>query len=348
MGASAELEACAACHSRRKMIAPKPRPASRSGRLSAGVAGARPLSRRRPDRRRGLRIRLVHPEPLHPAGVTCSNCHEPHSRAARGGQRALRAMPPAGKVRRGEPPSPPTRQCRRAMRQLPHADEDLHGRGSRRDHSVRVPRPDLSVSLGTPNACTQCHADRPAKWAAETLAGWYPAGRQTTPHYATALHAGRTGAADAEQQLDRLILDAASRQFARASASAVAECPTPRPLPSRRSRRRPRIPDPLVRVRRAARLPGAVARRSLSRAIAPLLSDPVRAVRIETARALARNRGHPLTQERNRFGQRVPGAGSPPRWSTPTGRRRISILGCWICDGGNRRGRNGISHSFTA
>src|SRR5690606_20290388 len=30
----------------------------------------------------------------------------------------------------------------------------------RRDHSIRVPRPDLSVNLGTPNACTKCHLDR--------------------------------------------------------------------------------------------------------------------------------------------------------------------------------------------
>ena len=27
----------------------------------------------------------------------------------------------------------------------------------RRDHSMRIPRPDLSDKLKTPNACTQCH-----------------------------------------------------------------------------------------------------------------------------------------------------------------------------------------------
>ncbi len=27
----------------------------------------------------------------------------------------------------------------------------------RRDHSIRIPRPDLSMALGTPNACTRCH-----------------------------------------------------------------------------------------------------------------------------------------------------------------------------------------------
>ena len=47
-------------------------------------------------------------------------------------------------------------------------------------NGIRVPRPDLSVSLSTPNACSQCHADRPAQWAAETVVGWYPGGRQTT------------------------------------------------------------------------------------------------------------------------------------------------------------------------
>ena len=30
----------------------------------------------------------------------------------------------------------------------------------RRDHSIRIPRPDLSVNLGTPNACTKCHLDK--------------------------------------------------------------------------------------------------------------------------------------------------------------------------------------------
>jgi HEAT repeat protein len=37
---------------------------------------------------------------------------------------------------------------------------------ARRDHSIRVPRPDLSVQLGTPNACTACHLDQ-AKLKAE-------------------------------------------------------------------------------------------------------------------------------------------------------------------------------------
>jgi hypothetical protein len=54
----------------------------------------------------------------------------------------------------------------------------------RRDHSFRVPRPDLSVALSRPNACTQCHS---AEWAAQTVAGLFPGGRPTIPHYGTTI-----------------------------------------------------------------------------------------------------------------------------------------------------------------
>ncbi len=48
----------------------------------------------------------------------------------------------------------------------------------RRDHSLRVPRPDLSVKLGVPNACNQCHTDKSAEWAAEYVVKWYGPKRQ--------------------------------------------------------------------------------------------------------------------------------------------------------------------------
>lgn len=38
---------------------------------------------------------------------------------------------------------------------------------------MRIPRPDLSDELGTPNACTQCHTDKPASWAAAYTKKWY-------------------------------------------------------------------------------------------------------------------------------------------------------------------------------
>jgi hypothetical protein len=35
----------------------------------------------------------------------------------------------------------------------------------RADHSLRVPRPDLSVKIGTPNACNGCQLRVPAHWS---------------------------------------------------------------------------------------------------------------------------------------------------------------------------------------
>ena len=39
----------------------------------------------------------------------------------------------------------------------------------RADHSMRVPRPDLSQSLDTPNACNGCHKDKSNEWAAAAV-----------------------------------------------------------------------------------------------------------------------------------------------------------------------------------
>jgi tetratricopeptide (TPR) repeat protein len=156
---------------------------------------------------------------------------------------------------------------------------------ARHDHSIRVPRPDLSASLGTPNACTQCHGDRSAQWAAVTVAGWYPGGRQTTPQYGTALHAGRIGAADAERQLDQLILDQSQPAIARASALPLL-APYASPASEPEIKAALADPDPLVRSAASRALPGSPPPRIVN-AVAPLLGDRVRAVRIEAARALA-------------------------------------------------------------
>ncbi|HAI16780.1 MAG TPA: hypothetical protein DCM10_01375, partial [Xanthomarina gelatinilytica] len=55
----------------------------------------------------------------------------------------------------------------------------------RRDHSFRVPRPDQSVTYGTPNACNTCHADKSNTWAANKVVEWYGAKREA--HFSDAL-----------------------------------------------------------------------------------------------------------------------------------------------------------------
>src|SRR5262249_39192321 len=88
----------------------------------------------------------------------------------------------------------------------------------RRDHSFRVPRPDLSIAYGTPNACNQCHTEKSAKWANEVAAKWYGATRRREPHFVEALDAGRRGTLDAERLLAALIVDSSKPAIARATA----------------------------------------------------------------------------------------------------------------------------------
>ena len=154
---------------------------------------------------------------MYRAGVTCSDCHEPHS---------LKLRKPGNDV---------CLQCHSENR-YDTSKHHLHARDNagsrcvschmpdkkymvidaRRDHSLRVPRPDLSVTLGVPNACTQCHADKTAEWASAVLEKKF--GKPKAGHYGEALYAGRHGTANAEELLTQLIQDETQPAIARATA----------------------------------------------------------------------------------------------------------------------------------
>jgi hypothetical protein len=70
----------------------------------------------------------------------------------------------------------------------------------RHDHSLRVPRPDLSVKLGTPNACNSCHKDRDPRWAAAQVQ-WYGHDPQGYQRFAAAFSATNAGAPDFQAQV---------------------------------------------------------------------------------------------------------------------------------------------------
>ena len=156
----------------------------------------------------------------------------------------------------------------------------------RHDHGFRVPRPDLSVNLGTPNTCNACHADKPAQWAADRVKSWHGPQRKGFQTYAGAFHAAREGRADAAELLARVVRDAATPAIARASALAeLGPFLSPALLPD--FRRDLADADPLVRIgalRGLDRLPPEL----LPELAVRLLKDPIRGVRMEAARLLAR------------------------------------------------------------
>jgi Flp pilus assembly protein TadD/cytochrome c553 len=284
---STELDTCAACHSRRKVIVENPAPGAPflDGYLPAYLEAGRYSADGQIDSEVFEYGSFIQSR-MHHAGVTCSNCHEPHGQKLRGEGNAVCAqchLPAKFDVaaHTHHPAGGPGAQC--AACHMP--TKTYMGVDNRHDHSIRVPRPDQSTALGLPDACTSCHADKSAEWAATALGRWFPQGRHSLPNYGMALNAGRAGAADAEVQLDRLILDPAQPAIARGSALLL----LPRYLTSASQRAIEAAiadPDPLVRAAAPRAMPASLSR-PMVQALAPLLADPIRSVRVETARVLA-------------------------------------------------------------
>jgi predicted CXXCH cytochrome family protein len=220
------------------------------------------------------------------AGVTCSDCHEPHSlklRAEGSGvclQCHATEKYDSARHHFHKAGSPGSRcvECHMPTRTYMVVD-------ARRDHSIRIPRPELSVKIGVPNACNGCHRDKSAGWATQLVAQWYrhePAGFQ---RFAEVLSAGSIGASGAQESLAKLITDREQPAIARASALALM-AGDPRSETAASVRDSVRDASPLVR-RAAARALSGVTPQTSANTLAPLLNDRVRAVRIEAAEVLA-------------------------------------------------------------
>lgn len=90
------------------------------------------------------------------------------------------------------------------------------GNDFRRDHSFRIPRPDLSIKYGTPNACIQCHTDKENDWAWENFKEYY--GEPDYKHFSELLVPGLLGKENGLNALLELARDTLYSDIARASA----------------------------------------------------------------------------------------------------------------------------------
>jgi len=156
---------------------------------------------------------------------------------------------------------------------------------ARADHSLRVPRPDLSQALGTPNACSQggCHGDKPLSWSVDAFTRWY--GQAKKPHYGPTLAAGRDGGPEARGDLVRLAGDALYPAIVRATALSLLG-----QYPGEESTRAFAValadPEPLMR-HTAINSVVTASPEELVELVAPLLFDPMKAVRMQAAVQLA-------------------------------------------------------------
>jgi len=153
----------------------------------------------------------------------------------------------------------------------------------RHDHSFRIPRPDLSVRLGTPNACNDCHVDKSPAWAAAAIEDWHGSNRKGFQKFGPALHAAWTGEKDAGSLLAEVAADGKTPAIARASALAELGA---RPTNIDLSRSGLTDPDPMVRIGALDMLEAFPLAQRWPLAL-PLLSDPILGVRLRAVALLA-------------------------------------------------------------
>lgn len=281
-----ELDACAGCHARRSVLLETRRPgdsfldAYRPALLVEGLYHAD-----------GQILDEVFvwgsfvQSRMHAAGVTCSDCHDPHSLTIETPDATCAGCHRPEVFATPEHHHHPTSSegascvgCHMPARTFMVVDD-------RRDHGFRVPRPDLAVALGVPEPCTGCHRGRDAAWAAEASARWWGTARRERPHWAEAIHAGRSRTAEATDRLVAVLGDQTLPAIVRATAVSLLGG-----LPGAGAQRAIRDAtaddQPLVRMAAAeavASLPPPLRVATL----APRLEDPVRAVRVAAGRALA-------------------------------------------------------------
>ncbi|UCG13624.1 MAG: tetratricopeptide repeat protein [Deltaproteobacteria bacterium] len=152
----------------------------------------------------------------------------------------------------------------------------------RPDHSFRIPRPDLSIKLDTPNGCNRCHVDETNQWSDEAVTKWYGPGRR--PDYGTIIESGRKRLPESRKELIRLATDQLYPVIVRATALYLLGA-YPRDETNQVFELALVDQEALIR-RTAVDHLNVLDPKRQTELLAAMLYDPVKAVRIEAARRL--------------------------------------------------------------
>jgi len=280
-----EINACAGCHSRRARLAEDTHPASTFLDIYTPALIESPLYHSD-----GQILDEVYvygsflQSRMHQEGVTCSDCHNPHSLK-------LRAPGPAV-----------CSQCH-AANKFATTQHQMQDSGitncidchmpattymqvdQRHDHSFRIPRPKLSIAYGIPNACNSCHMDKDARWSADVLNKLGRLDLTDEPHWSELYASTQNISETSMETLVLLAADPLVPAIIRASAASqlrIGNSPASEELISNLAS----DPEPLVRWATARLLTNS--HPLLTARYGPaLLHDQIRSVRLSAANALA-------------------------------------------------------------
>lgn len=309
--AEQQIEACASCHSRRT-------------NLSTSFKPGQPLQDNfLPSH---LRPELYYPDGqildevyvygsflqsrMYEAGVRCSDCHNPHTTKLKysGNKVCTQCHNSKGN----------SRFKTLLKKDYNNSKHHFHKAGSegaqcvechapernymivdpRRDHSFRIPRPDLSVKYDTPNACNKCHTGKDSRWAENIVNKWYGKKRKKDRYFTEVFFKARKGDSNAEKQLVAIANDKSNPAIIRATAIQMIQGTEPGSGNAIMTAVKDK--DPLVRVYAADRLLNMPMAQRIDLAF-DLLVDPIRTVRVQAARAVADLPMAQLTAEQNAY-----------------------------------------------
>lgn len=178
------MDVCGACHSRREELVSDPPPQGafddRYRLFLADEPGLYAADGRAEDE--DFELGSLLSSPMGQAGVTCLDCHDPHSGRLRAsvdddalclgchrapGRRGAVSVDPASHSH--HPPASAGARCVAC-----HMPERVYmARDPRRDHAFSIPDPLLSKEIGATDTCATCHSDRPAGWTEAQVDRWY-------------------------------------------------------------------------------------------------------------------------------------------------------------------------------
>ena len=221
-------------------------------------------------------------------GVTCTDCHDPHTLKLVAEGNALCAQchvpatydaPDHTHHRAGSEGSACV-ACHMAETTYMQVDP-------RRDHGFHIPRPDLTVELGVPNACSRCHADQTAEWARDRVVEWFGPNRPDDVHETRAMAAARTDGPAAAGPLAAIVANPERSAILRASALHFLQTSDPG-VALAAARSALNDPEPFVRSLAVVNTAAFATSQADFELLVPLLSDESRLVRTEAAISLSR------------------------------------------------------------
>ena len=233
---------------------------------------------------------------MYHAGVSCIDCHNPHTATtwAEGNAVCVQCHQPNPPLERfptlqAKPYDSPSHHFHEAGTEGAqcvncHAPTETYMVvDPRHDHSFRIPRPDLTDEIGTPNACNTCHNDESPEWATEQMVAWYGTAWQERESFATALHNASINASANGNVLLELVNDPEQADIVRSTAIDLLSESN---LGEQHLINGFNDPSALVRATSVRSVSGQPSV-TLTPHLIKLLDDPIQAVRIEVAKLLS-------------------------------------------------------------